>query len=217
MATSRKRKRRILTRRGSSSCTGQFNTAREKKAPSLDEDAYDSRPEFLVLGILDADPTVLTFEPQPETFELPDGRSYTPDIRIVYKSGDILYVDVKLAAAFAKNPDFDGKLADIMAAAEARGATFEVWTEAFFKCEMRLRNAALLRHSLKRSPALEKDMVRELLYRGALAIEEIERELSIGDDGRFAALALCAEGKASFDHTREIDFKTTVIRLNRGS
>ncbi|RYG86741.1 MAG: hypothetical protein EON59_09275 [Alphaproteobacteria bacterium] len=177
---------------------------------------FESRPELLVLTILDADQSVAHFQAQPETFALPQARRYTPDVRIDFRSGQRLYVDVKPVFRLVRDPDFDGRLSDIVAACAARDASFEVWTEAFYWDRARLRNASLLRHARRRSEPLHIDMVRVLLAGRARALVEIERELGLGIDGRFAALALCATGEAMCARDLAIG-PQTIIRLARES
>ena len=205
-----RRPRKIATRRASKTATGEFHPISQEACQE-----HENAGEYSVLAILDADPSVEEFASQPETFSLQAGSTYTPKALIIYRGGRRVYVDVKTAIHFAQDPDFGGRLEEIIDAAAERSANFEVWTEQYYDDSVRRYNAEYLRHSRRRSSALHVDMVHSLLEHGALSLTEIERVLDIGSAARFAAIALCAHGRAVFDRAAAIGPRT-VVRLARG-
>jgi len=204
----RREGRSILKRRNARSSTGLINSVRDGR-PHI----FESRPEALNLAILDSDPAVGWFASQPETFSLPGGRRYTPDTLVIFRrTGRIVYQDVKLAYRLERDPDFDGRLADIIAACAARGADFEVVPELHFRDSVRLRNASRVRRSVRRVQPEDCRRVYELLRSGPLALGDLERESGLDHAATYAALTLCVKGFAQFDASKPISCET-VIRL----
>lgn len=197
----------IIQRRNARSVTGNLNSVRDG-FPHV----FESRPEALHLAILDSDCTVEWFRSQPETIQLPGGRSYTPDALIRFRSGRYLYREVKPLWRLEEDPTFDGRRDDIAAACALRGADFEVATEEFWRDPIRCRNASLIRHACRRTTRWECDLVREHLSRGSQSLIEIERETGLDTRGRFAALALGLKGIAKVPADRLITLET-VVRL----
>lgn len=201
----RRSDRSILNRRGSKTATGGFNSIRDSS-----QLPFESRHELIHLGIIDADPRVDWFVSQPETFDLPGNRQYTPDALIVDRSGQLCYREVKPSWYFENNPTLDDKLADIVAACAARGAIFQLVTEAYYREPTRWWNARTIRHAYRRAERYEKDIVQQLLRDGARSVAEIERETALGYRGGHAAIALGLNGIVSYRMDKPIDGETLV-------
>jgi hypothetical protein len=206
---SRKRQanRSLLTRRNSTSATGQFNSVRHDGVLR----AFQSKPEFLHLAILDVHPNIEWFETQPDTIELPGGRWYTADVFATFRRGRrAVYREVKKRAALETDPDLEGRYLDIVAACEERGADFEIVLEGYWLEPVRWSITSLLRHSVRRASRIEKDIVRMALEDGAMSLAEIMRATSLSHAGRSAALALAADGVATFRRDRAVTLDTLV-------
>lgn len=205
----RQSNRSLLTRRNSTSMTGQFNSVRDDGVLR----AFQSRPEFLHLAILDVHSNVDWFETQPDTIELPGGRWYTADVFATFRRGRRpVYREVKKRAALEVDPDLEGRYEDIVAACDQRGADFEIVVEGYWLEPVRWSITSLLRHSVRRASRLEKDVVRVALQDGAQSLAEIMRTTRLSHAGRFAALALAAEGLATFRRDRPVS-PETIVRL----
>jgi hypothetical protein len=190
---SRKRQanRSLLTRRNSTSATGQFNSVRHD-------------------GVLRAFQSKW-FETQPDTIELPGGRWYTADVFATFRRGRRpVYREVKKRAALETDPDLEGRYLDIVAACEERGADFEIVLEGYWLEPVRWSITSLLRHSVRRASRIEKDIVRMALEDGAMSLAEIMRATSLSHAGRSAALALAADGVATFRRDRAVTLDTLV-------
>lgn len=199
----------LLTRRNSTSITGQFNSVREDGVLR----AFQSLPEFLHLAILDVHPNVDWFESQPDTIELPGGRCYTADALVGFRRGRRpVYREVKPLAAIERDPDLDGKFDELVAACDALGADFEIAVEGYWLNPVRWSITSLLRHSVRRAKRWEIDVVRMALEDGALSIAELMRVTSLFHSAKFAALALCVSGRAELRRDLPIT-PATLIRL----
>jgi hypothetical protein len=205
----RQANRSLLTRRNSTSITGQFNSVRQDGVLRV----FQSLPEFLHLAILDVHPNVEWFESQPDTFELPGGRAYTADALVRFRRGRRpVYREVKPLAALERDPDLDGRLDDIVAACDDRGADFEIAVQTYWLHPVRWSITSLLRHSARRAKRMEMDVVRMALEDGALSIAELMQVTSLSHTAKFAALALCVSGRAEIRRDQAIT-PATLVRL----
>lgn len=205
----RQSNRRLLTRRNSTSITGQFNSVREDGVLR----AFQSGPEFLHLGILDVHPNVAEFITQPEPFELPGGRAYTADALVRFRRDRRpVYREVKRLADLQRDPDLEDRLLAIVAACDDRDADFEIVVEGYWLDPVRWSITSHLRHAVRRAPLLHRDVVSMALQDGALSIAELERRTALGHDAKFAALSLCGRGQADLQRDRPIS-PETIIRI----
>lgn len=205
----RRTNRGLLTRRNATSITGQFNSVRGDGVLR----AFESRPEFLHLAILDVHPNVEWFETQPEPLRLPGGRIYTADAYARFRRHRRpVYREVKPLWFIERDPDLDGRYDDIVAACAERGADFEIVVQGYWLDPVRWSITSLLRHSARRAGRMEMDVVRMALADGAMSLAEIMRLTALGHAGKFAALSLCVAGVAEIRRNRPVTTET-VVRL----
>ncbi len=120
--------RRVVTGRRRTSFSGRIPSA--KNGHTVE---YESQLEARLIRQMEADPEVLLYEAQPETFRWRDGsgraRRYTPDFRVKARVGWI-FREVKPRRKWEADPTLKGRLQDILRECLSRGAAFEVWTES---------------------------------------------------------------------------------------
>lgn len=193
-------------KRSSTSETGVFRSVRDGS-----EHVFESGHEKRHLIAMDVDPTVLSYEVQPETFDLGGGRSYTPDALVVTEQGSG-YREVKPERLLSRDPGLRGRRMDIEAAAADRGAGFSVVTEATYGDPTVAANANLLRHAARWDlPAAREQAMRFMAeHPTGIPLVDLVRRLRMGIVGRFAVLRLVAIGHLSIDMSREIGPETVV-------
>lgn len=203
-------RRSPLTQRNSRTTTGQFNSIRDDGELR----AFKNRPEFLHLTILDVDPDVASFSTQLEALELGPSLSFTPDVLVTFGSErPPAYRVVTWLSRVAKDPELGGRRGFIETECRRRGADFEIVTETYWSDAIRVELATSMRHAVRRASRLEMDMVTSALEGGALSLAELARQTGLAQQARFAALSLCARGKASLSRDRRVG-QTTLFWLS---
>lgn len=165
---------------------------------------FESLPERDLLLVLDVDPAVASFAAQPETFRWTDGtgkRRYTPDARVTFINGRILYVQAKLLRKRDRDPSLRGRLPDIEAQCALRGAEHEIWTEADIRRQPRLANVRKVRGMVRTLNDASVYAVRSACARLTLPASLAELASALGNQPEFvnAALGLVAIGELAVD------------------
>jgi len=122
----------------------------------------ESRLELDNLRILEADPLVLAYYPQPTTVQLEVGdesRRYTPDVLVRRHDGSLVIEEVKFREE-ADAPATNAFHEQVALECRARGYEFVVKTEDDIRGGPKLRNALLLLSH--RSTELSTDFLRRL-------------------------------------------------------
>lgn len=143
----------------------------------------ESRLELDNLRILEADPLVLAYYPQPTTMQLKTGdasRRYTPDVLVRRHDGSLVIEEVKFREE-ADDPAMRGFHEQVARECQAKGYEFVVKTEDDIRGGPRLQNALLLLSH--RSTELSTDFLRCLAEalgeRLAWTLEELRQALGL--------------------------------------
>lgn len=201
--------RRVVTRRNSSTITGQFNSIREDNVVRVCKNGA----EFLYFSILDTDPEVRDFRTDPASLTLASGESFVPDTYVEFRTGRRpVYQKVAWLRSLREDRSLAAKLPMIAAACDDLDADFEAVTEVYWKNADRVAIAKAIRHASRRASRLEMDVVLSALQDGALSVAELKRETGLAHAAKFAALSLCARGKVCLRRDRPLS-ETTLFWL----
>lgn len=155
---------------------------------------FESTLERDFYFLLEMDPEVLSFTPQPVslTFKGPNGRSrrYVPDALIEYRDGrPPCLTEVKYAAELHKDPElFRLRFQAAREYARAQGWTFSTFTEKAIR-NQRLTNVTFLRPYLDPQRRFDQKIQAELLARAAqpgnLTLTDLLSGLSLSEKGHW--------------------------------
>lgn len=160
--------------------------------------------------LLDADPNVLDFASQPETFEYEvDGvvRTYTPDFLVVYGDRTEI-IEVKPSHRLDQGPPWD----IVGAVIGECGYGFRVVTEAEISLEPRLTNAKLLaRYRLPSVPAELRFRVQLARQQHPKTLGELARLLNLGTDWCVTVYGLVLAGLIRADLSIPLGEQTPIL------
>ncbi len=176
---------------------------------------FHSRAEILFAGLLETDPTVTSYCPQPMTFRIGSNTSYTPDFYVNRHGAKEIY-ELKPRGEFEKE-----WLSDLIAVLETQGFQFVVLpNEWCFKREIRAENSWRIVRFINACSDLDTD---ELESRLIERVENDERQfgslvnMQPGEPDLYSELAcfrLLVNRKISINLDQHLNYNTLVSLAN---
>ncbi len=178
---------------------------------------FHSYAELLHAALLEFDPDVISFVPQPFKFKI-NGKPYIPDCYVAYKNKKEV-VELKPDGEF----DQDRQLPLTAFLDDEHGIDFKVVSnESMFELETKAKNCLFIIRTLCNvQDVLTRNQEAELLERFTLKpnqcigdVVQIGNRINAGLN-EIALFRLIRKGKLSITHNQQIDLNTEVSRCNK--